>query len=148
MKGSRSQSFARIAVGIVAGLLLHGAAGWWSETALAQSANTTFTNSTSSHTSLESPPACGPVGSSRSVQTVTLEETVGPGTIIIGDRDNGGTAFDVLAGTNNVNVNTHTETFQCVAATAAPSVPALSWPALLGLAGTLGAVGAWRLTRR
>lgn len=40
-------------------------------------------------------------------QTITLEDTVGPGTIIIGDRDNGGTAFVVLAGTNNLNVNTH-----------------------------------------
>ena len=43
-------------------------------------------------------------------QTVTLEETVGPGTIIIGDRDNGGTAFEVLVGTTNLNANTHTHT--------------------------------------
>lgn len=40
----------------------------------------------------------------------TDEETVGPGTIIIGDRDNGGTAFDVLNGTVNINHNTHTHT--------------------------------------
>ena len=76
---------------------------------------TTVTVSTSSHTNVESPPACTPVGSARSVQTVTLEDTIGPGTIIIGNRDNGGIAFQVLAGTANLNTNTHTETYQCVA---------------------------------
>jgi hypothetical protein len=49
------------------------------------------------------------------VRTVTIEEDIGPATIIIGDRDNGGTAFDVLSGTTNLNTNTHTEIFQCVA---------------------------------
>lgn len=44
-------------------------------------------------------------------ETVTLEQTIGPGTIIIGDRDNGGVPFEVRAGTVNFNDNTHTETF-------------------------------------
>ncbi len=43
-------------------------------------------------------------------QTVTLEDTIGPGTIIIGNRDLGGVAFEVLAGTSNLNINTHTLT--------------------------------------
>ncbi|MBI5281970.1 MAG: PEP-CTERM sorting domain-containing protein [Candidatus Solibacter usitatus] len=47
---------------------------------------------------------------STATQTVTLEETIGPGTIIIGDRDIGGVAFEVLAGWTNLNVNTHTQT--------------------------------------
>ncbi len=60
---------------------------------------------------------------------VTLEDTIGPGTIIIGDRDNGGTAFEVLAGTTNVNVNTLYETvvtqyFQATAAGEACAVVA------------------------
>ena len=124
-------------------MLLHGVAGWWSTAALAQSSNATLTTSTSSSTSFESPPACSPVGSSRTTQTVTLEDTVGPGTIIIGDRDHGGTPFQVLAGTTNLNVNTHTTTYQCVAV-----VPTLPWPALLGLGGMLGGLGAWQLRRR
>lgn len=148
MRRSRSQGWARIAIGAFAGLLLHGVAGWWGTTALAQTTNSTITTSTTSHTSFESPPACSPVGSSRSVETITLEDTIGPGTIIIGNRDTGGTVFVVLAGWTNLNVNTHTETFQCVAAGTAASVPALSWPALLGLAGVLAALGAWQLARR
>ena len=148
MRKSRSHSWARIAVGVAAGLLLHGVAGWWSATALAQTTNSTITTSTSSGTSFESPPACSPVRSSRVVETVTLEGSVGPATIIIGNRDTGGTVFVVLAGWTNLNANTHTETFQCVAAGTAASVPALSWPALLGLAGILGALGAWQLSRR
>ena len=50
------------------------------------------------------------INSQSQSQIVTLEDTVGPGTIIIGNRDTGGTAFQVLAGTNNLNVNTHTLT--------------------------------------
>jgi hypothetical protein len=52
----------------------------------------------------------GAVLGSTSTQVVTLEDTIGPGTIIIGNRDIGGTAFAVLAGTSNLNVNTHTQT--------------------------------------
>ena len=92
---------------------------------------TTVTVSTSSHTSVESPPACAPVGSSRSVQTIVLEDTVGPGTIIIGNRDNGGVVFQVLAGTANLNTNTHTETYQCVAV-APPSPTKLTVPSVNG----------------
>jgi hypothetical protein len=52
---------------------------------------------------------------------VTFEDSIGPATIIIGDRDNGGTAFEVLAGTTNLNVATTFETvvtqyFQATAA--------------------------------
>jgi hypothetical protein len=132
-----------IAVGVAAGLLLHGVAGWWSLSALAQISNNTFTTSTSSSTGFESPPACTPVGSSRSAQTITLEDAIGPATIIVGNRDNGGTAFEVLAGTSNTNVNTHTATFQCVAA-----VPALPLPGLVGMGLALGGIGAWMISRR
>lgn len=180
-KSSRPPHWTRIAAGIVAGLVLHGVAGWWSPAALAAGSgatNSTITLSTSSHTSFESPPACGLVGSSRSVQTVTLEESIGgndPITglstcTIIGNRDNffptrpclpqdtqvslpsdpvTGRWFYVLAGWTNLNVNTHTETFQCVAAASASvAVPALPWPALLGLGNLLLGLGTWQLARR
>ena len=42
--------------------------------------------------------------------TISFEESLGPGTILIGDRDSGGVPFQVLAGTSNVNINTHTHT--------------------------------------
>ena len=45
-----------------------------------------------------------------SVQSVQTEFTIGPGTIIIGDRDSGGTVFNVIAGNTNTNINVHTET--------------------------------------
>lgn len=45
-----------------------------------------------------------------STETVTVEFTIGPGTVIIGDRDSGGTTFNVLAGQQNFNTNTHTHT--------------------------------------
>jgi len=38
------------------------------------------------------------------------EFAIGPDTIIIGDRDTGGTPFVVIAGSTNVNINTLTET--------------------------------------
>jgi len=56
------------------------------------------------------------------VDTVTLEETIGPATIIVGDRDHGGTAFAVPSEWTNLNANTHTDIFQCVAV--ASTVPA------------------------
>ncbi|MFN8613499.1 MAG: hypothetical protein U0931_38530 [Vulcanimicrobiota bacterium] len=43
-------------------------------------------------------------------QTVTDEVTIGPGTVIIGDRDSGGTIFTVVAGGTNVNTNIDTQT--------------------------------------
>ena len=50
-----------------------------------------------------------PLETSRTgTQTVTLEVTVGPGTILIGNRDLGGIPFQVLAGTTNLNINIHT----------------------------------------
>ncbi|MBK9064362.1 MAG: hypothetical protein IPL89_14380 [Acidobacteria bacterium] len=70
------------------------------------------------------------------MQTVTLEDTVGPGTIIIGDRDNGGTAFEVLAGTTNLNINTHTQTYKCVAAGGLSSTVAV--PIVLSSGGLAG----------
>jgi uncharacterized protein YhjY with autotransporter beta-barrel domain len=50
-------------------------------------------------------------------QTITLEDTIGPATIIIGNRDIGGVAFFVPAGTTNTDINTNTvnmftDTFQ------------------------------------
>jgi hypothetical protein len=136
----------RMAASVVAGLLLYAVGGGWSASALAQATNNTVTTSTSSSLSFESPPACSPVGSERSEEAITLEETIGPGTIIIGDRDAGGTAFEVLAGTQNVNVNTHTTTFRCVAALQA--VPALGLAGLLSLFGLLAGFGAWLFARR
>lgn len=51
------------------------------------------------------------VEDSRSVtKTTTAEITVGPGTIIIGDRDSGGTVFNVVAGEINTNTNVDTQT--------------------------------------
>ncbi|HVT58283.1 MAG TPA: hypothetical protein VHR45_07770 [Thermoanaerobaculia bacterium] len=129
-----------VCAGVLVGLLLHGGFG------LLAQAIITHTTSTSSGTSFESPPACSPVGSSRVVETVAIENTIGPATIIIGNRDTGGEPFEVLAGTTNINVNTHRQTFQCVAAVAA--VPVLSRSGILGLAGLLGGLGAWRLAGR
>lgn len=107
---------------------------------------TTTTNSTSSSISFESPPACSPVGSERSDLTLTLEEVIGPATIIIGDRNAGGTAFEVLAGTVNLNINAHTATFRCVAA--AQAVPTLGLAGLLSLFGLLCGIGVREFTRR
>ena len=43
-------------------------------------------------------------------QTVTLENSIGPAAILIGNRDLGGTPFLVPVGTTNLNLNTHTLT--------------------------------------
>ena len=61
--------------------------------------------------------------------TPTFEDTLGPGTIIIADRDNGGIAYEVLAGFVNLNINTQfnnffTDTFQ---ATNSLSAERLGW---------------------
>ena len=61
--------------------------------------------------------ASGPAGGVTGSQTASVlstEHTVGPGTILIGNRDTGGTPFNVLAGTSNINNNfdTHTDLFQ------------------------------------
>ena len=151
---------------LFASLLLCASAIGWAGAVWAQATNTSVTSSYTRQTSYEPPPACNSVGSSRSVQTVTLEDTIGPGTIIIGNRDNViptppggcidtqallpsdmvfGRCFRVLSGTTNLNVNTHTQTFQCVAAVvAAASVPV---PLLL-LGNLLAGLGAWQLARR
>lgn len=58
-----SRKFFGIVVGVFVGLVLHGGAQWWSQTAFAQgSGGTTFTTSTKRTTFFESPPACGPIG--------------------------------------------------------------------------------------
>jgi hypothetical protein len=149
-----------VGTGVLAGLLLHGVAGWGSLVALAQG-SVTFTSSFTTSSSFESPPACT-VGSSRTVETATVQQTLGPLCIGIGNRDVvnpspacagvpaaaapsdpfHGTVFLNLAGTTNFNDNTNTETIQCVAA-----VPALPWPALLGLGGILSGLGVWRVRR-
>jgi hypothetical protein len=47
-----------------------------------------------------------------SQQEVTLEETIGPDTAAVGNRDiDGGEPFLVAAGSNNFNINTHTAFF-------------------------------------
>jgi hypothetical protein len=60
---------------------------------------------------------------------VTLRETIGPATILIGDLDAGGTPYEVLAGTVNVDALTTYETvvtqyFQATAAGEACAVVA------------------------
>jgi hypothetical protein len=150
-------------LGVLAGLGLHLVAGWWSAPALAQGGNTTFTVSTTTSSSFESPPACSLVGSSRTVDTVTIQGTTGPACVGIGNRDISnpspacaglspaappsdpfhGTVFLVLAGTSYINGNTNTETIQCVAA-----VPTLPRPALICLVSFLTGLGAWQLARR
>lgn len=140
-KSSRSRSWMWMAAGIVAGVLVHGVAGWWTAPAFAQAGNTTFTTSTTNHTSFESPPACSPVGSSRTAVSASTTVSLGPGTIFIGPDQS--QTFFVAAGTTNFNTNTHTETFQCVAA-----VPALPRPAFIATALGAAGLGAWMLTRR
>ena len=57
--------------------------------------------------------ASGPAGGaagSQVTEVIALEDTIGPDTIVIGNRDTGGTPFIVLAGTTNVNINTDTLT--------------------------------------
>ena len=57
----------------------------------------------------------------------------------------------VIAGTTNVNVNSHTQTFQCVTAVvAAAPVPVtlLPWPTLLLLGNLVAGLGVWQLVRR
>ena len=57
--------------------------------------------------------ASGPAGGvtgSQVTQAFNIEPVIGPRTIIIGDRDNGGTLFNVIAGTQNFNANTDTHT--------------------------------------
>jgi len=158
----RSSGLIWSGLGLMIALALHAVAGWGAATGFAQgTTNTSITESSTTSTSFESPPACSVVGASRQVETVTLQVTVGPGCIGIGNRDvvnpapdcgglppanpdpSRGTPFLVTFGNSNVNANTHTETIQCVAA-----VPALPWPALLGLGGALSGLGWLGLKRR
>ena len=171
-KRSQTSPFTASVARLFASLLLCASAIGWAGAVWAQAQNTSITTSYTSQTSYESPPACNPVGSSRNAQTITLEDTIGPGTIIIGNRDNviptppggcidtqallpsdmvSGRCFRVLSGTSNLNVNTHTQTFQCVAAVVAAApvpVPLLPWPALLLLGNLVAGLGVWQLVRR
>ena len=71
--------FTASAARVLASMLVFSSVVGWSAMALAQATNQTITVSTSGQTSFESLPACNPVGSSRSVQTNTPEDTIGPG---------------------------------------------------------------------
>lgn len=65
----------------------------------------------SSDTQVQTNSSSNTVEDSRSsVVSVQAELSIGPGTIIIGDRDTGGTQFIVVAGSTNININTHTQT--------------------------------------
>lgn len=149
--------------GVVIALGLHTLAGHLETSLFAQTGNTSFTTSTTTSASVESPPTCGVIGSSREVQTIETTTRIGPACIGVGDRDvvnpspacggappaappvdpGRGTVFIVVAGTQNFNTHVHTETITCVAA-----VPAVPWPALAGLGGLLTGAGAWWLRRR
>lgn len=48
------------------------------------------------------------VTSTLKTESITLEDSIGPNTILIGNLDLGGTPFLVLAGKTNVNIITHT----------------------------------------
>ena len=158
----RSDTARWTVAGIGLALALHAIAGWGALPGRAQN-NSTTTESTTSATGFESPPACTVIGSTRQVETITPTLTVGPGCIGIGNRDvpnpspacEGlppaappvdpafGTTFLVPFGISNLNINVDTLTLTCVAPT-----PALPWPWLLGLgAGVLGA-GAGMMRRR
>ena len=128
-------------------LLLMVSVGWSVGVSAQEAPPTTFTRSTSSSSTTESPPACSPVGSERVVITNQTELAIGPDTIIIGDRDSGGTPFEVVSGSTNVNTNTLTTTITCVAATAT-AVPTMSQGRIIGLAGLIAAVGLWFTKRR
>jgi hypothetical protein len=130
-----------IVAGVLAGLLLHGVGGWWTPTGFAQSTNTTTTTTTTGSSVFNSPPDCGPVGSSGTSASITTTTTFGPETIFVGVNQS--QSFFVAAGTMNIDTHTHTTTFFCVAA-----VPALPWPTLLGLGGVLSGLGMWRLRAR
>ena len=148
--------------GVAVSLLLHAVAGWGALPGHAQT-NGTVTESTTTATGFESPPACSVIGSTREVQTLTSALSVGPQCIGIGNRDipnpspacgglppaappvdpSFGVPFLVPFGSSNTNFNLHTLTLTCVAPT-----PALPWPWLVGLgAGVLGA-GAGLVRRR
>ena len=92
-----------------------------------QTTNTTFSSSTTHHTSAGCP--------AHTETTVTTSSTFGPATILIGEDQS--VVFFVVAGTINVNTNTHTETFVCEAT----AIPTLSEWALIGMAGLLLAGG-------
>lgn len=65
---------------------------------------------TSTTTTLASSSANTVVDSTTSTVTQTTEITIGPGTVLIGNRDLGGTPFQIVAGQSNININTHTQT--------------------------------------
>jgi hypothetical protein len=155
-----------ILIGVSAGLLLHGGANWWSQTAFAQAGpgGITFSISTLRTTLFESPPACTTIGSSRVVDTlgVRVTNTIGPSCIGIGEISvpNAspacgaippdpvlsplfGTTFIVTAGNRNTDVTNRSDTYQCVAA-----VPAMPWTFSIGLAGLLLSGGAWWVWKR
>src|SRR5690606_22224340 len=139
---------------------LHAIAGWGAAPGLAQVSNVTTTQSTTSSSSVESPPSCAEIGTSRVVETITLTTHAGPMCIGIGNRDVAnptpvcgdvtqapppsdpgfGTTHIVPFGSTTTNFNTHTETIQCVA-----PVPALPLPLLVGLGGALTGLGLWRV---
>jgi hypothetical protein len=148
--------------GISLALALHALADWGALPGRAQS-NVTTTESTTTATGFESPPACSVIGSTREVQTVTLTNRAGPECIGIGNRDvpnpspacgglvpapppvdpSFGVPYLVPFGTTNTNFNTHTLTLTCVAPT-----PALPWPWLAGLGAGLLGTGAGLVRRR
>jgi hypothetical protein len=106
---------------------------------LAQSAHgqpiITTTTSTTAGTSAGCPP--------HFETSVTTTTTIGPATILIGENQS--QTYFVPAGTQNINTNTHTESFACTTSVPTLSGRALEYQTILLLAA--GAI-AWRFRRR
>ena len=139
------------------------AAGWNAPACGQGTGTTTFTTSTTASTTYAVPgggtftvaecpftgSAC-PIGTTPQVNhtavSVSTTTTTGPGTIFIGQCQS--QPHVVPAGINNLNTNTHTQTFVDCLAAAPAAVPTLSPLAFVAIALFFGGLGAWHLSRR
>lgn len=122
------------AVGAVVGLSVHGQATNQTVTASFLHVTTTEREDLEAAPAPEcdfpgAPPVLVDETSEALPEVVTLRDTIGPATILIGDLNAGGTPFEVPAGTTNIDVLTTYETvvtqyFQATAAGEACAVVA------------------------